>query len=300
MNPPFPSRSTSAARNGFTMIEILVAITVLAILMAFIAQLLNNASILTAKGMKRMDADTQARMALDRMALDLSKMILRKDLDYLFDKKNGNDQMAFFSESTGYFPSGVTGTTPKSNVSLVGYRIKDNKLERLSKGLIWNGVTSATSGASGLGAGDNPLVFLPRTISLTWPNVAGTGGDADYQVIADQVFRMEFCFVVKNDTTDPVLSSDPFLSPNTATNLNGLSDVVAVVVSIAVLDTKSRLIISTTQLNDAGGVLNDVSGSVIPDLPLKLWRSKVNSGLGLPPASASNVRIYQRYCYLNR
>jgi hypothetical protein len=195
----------------------------------------------------------------------------------------------------------VTGSLPKSNVALVGYRINNHQLERLGKALIWNGVSSSTSGAAGLTANDRPMVFLPQTIPLTWPTITDNGADTDYQLIGEQIFRLEFCYLVRNSTTTAVLSGNPYLAPNTATSLNGLSDVVAIVVSIAVLDSKSRAIVTDTALAAAEAKLDDVSGNTITDLPLKLWQARIlDDGLGLPPKAAAQVRVYQRYCYLNR
>ena len=69
----------------------------------------------------------------------------------------GNDQIAFYSAVPGYYPS----TGSQSPVSLVAYRVNAlNQLEQMGVGLVWNGV-SAT---------DIPVVFLPLTISGTWPS----------------------------------------------------------------------------------------------------------------------------------
>ena len=59
----------------------------------------------------------------------------------------GNDQIAFYSGVPGYYP--LTGS--QSPVSLVAYRVNSNpssssynKMERLGKGLVWNGVSTIT------------------------------------------------------------------------------------------------------------------------------------------------------------
>ena len=101
-----------------------------------------------------MDADSQARQVLDRMAIDFDQMVKRTDVDYYRQGTsapnstrpiNGNDQIAFYSAVPGYYPS----TGAQSPVSLVAYRVNSNqtspsfnKLERLGKGLVWNGVST--------------------------------------------------------------------------------------------------------------------------------------------------------------
>ena len=101
------------------------------------------------------------------MAIDFAQMVKRTDVDYYvkacWDQQlNQNDQIAFYSAVPGYYPS----SGAQSPVSLVAYRVNSNptsssynKLERLGKGLVWNGVSTT----------DTPVVFLPLMISTTWP-----------------------------------------------------------------------------------------------------------------------------------
>ena len=66
-------------------------------------------------GNKRMDADSQARQLLDRMAIDFEQMLKRTDVSYFVKTGNtqtgnpetGNDQIAFFSAVPGYNPSAL-------------------------------------------------------------------------------------------------------------------------------------------------------------------------------------------------
>ncbi len=307
-----------ALPQGFTLVELMVSMTVLVLMLLSLTQVMNGALKATTGSFKHMDADTQARSVLDRVAFDISKMVKRSDVDYYF-KKNlttgttpGNDQMAFYSEASGYYPSTST-STQKSNVSLVGYRINaNNQLERLSKGLIWNGVSVS---------GYNPMVFLPQTITGTWPAILNTGatGDADYQVVGDQVFRFEFCYLIHNSSTAATLTDTPNLEGISAVGTTGYfnpQEVVAIVVTLAVLDARSTATVSSTQLTSAATQLSDISGTPVASIPTTsipsvitgpaaaAWKTALNSpyalgtALGLPQAASSQVRIYQRYCYL--
>jgi prepilin-type N-terminal cleavage/methylation domain-containing protein len=303
-------RSTFPA--AFSLVELLVAMAILTLMLAALLALINGAIGTTLTGGKHIDADTEARTALDRMAYDVSKMVKRQDVDYYFQKNPspGNDQMAFYSESSGYFTGVATPTTQGSTVSLVGYRINSTtlKLERLSKGLVWNGV-AAPSGSS-------PMVFLPNLLTSTWNDIAGNGTDPDYQIIGDQVFRMELCYLVHDSFTDPVLSDTPYLPPAaggatlTIAQQDALiaQDLVAIVVTVAVLDSRSRAQITPAQLQAAGADLVHVTGTTasgatsgIATLPAALWLGEVeNHGLGLPTTVNGQVRIYQRYLYVDK
>jgi Tfp pilus assembly protein PilV len=334
--------------SGFTLVEILVSISVLGLMMIGIAQMMNSALAITGGSYKHMDADTQARMVLDRMAYDISKITKRMDVDYYFQKNTGNDQMAFYSESGGYYPTAVSGNTLHSNTSLVGYMINNNnQLVRLSKGLVWNGASSTAPAMVFnplANVATNPLSNIVNTNTITttsWngnANGIASGTDPDYQVIGDQVFRMEYSFLVQtapsgvdysNGATDPTTTSYYYDYPWTTTpdtTPNGLQNVTAIIVTIAVLDSKSRANVSSTTLQTAASYLEDdgftsangpmavtptvnsTSGNNAPVLPLYLWEndlagtSSTGTGpanLGLPASAASQVRFYQRYCYLN-
>jgi type II secretory pathway component PulJ len=274
------------SKAAFTIAELLVSIAVLVLLVLLVAQLIGSATAVITTGAKHMDADTEARTVLSRMAVDFAAIVKRGDVDYYFSKNSGNDQLAFYSETSGYYPSDATGVTPKSSVCLAGYRILNNQLERLNKALIWNGVSSSANPPG------RPMVFLPQTLTTTWSNIAGGGNDADYQVIGDQVYRFEFCFLMRDGT----LSDQPWLPPQTT--FSGLNDVNAIIVALAVLDNKSRVIAGN--LAAAIGKLDDVSGTSIEANPAQLWQQKIQNGdLGLPQAAASQVRIYQRYFLIN-
>jgi prepilin-type N-terminal cleavage/methylation domain-containing protein len=72
-------RSTDRA---FTLAEILVAIAVLAILVLLIARFINSAVMFMTSANKRVDADSNARPLLDRIAVDFAQMVKRNDVSY--------------------------------------------------------------------------------------------------------------------------------------------------------------------------------------------------------------------------
>ncbi len=292
--------------------------SVLALLLLMVVQMINAATTVTGSGARHLDADAQARLVLDRMAIDFAQIVKRTDVDYYF-QKNGtgsvggaaDDQMAFYSETSGYYPGGVTGPVPKSNASLVGYRISNRQLERLDKALVWNGVNSTTAGASGLTSSPRGMTFLPQTLTGAWGGIADNGTDPDYHVLAEQVFRLEICYLVRNATTPAKLSDTPYLgAAATPVPYNGLRDVAAVVVTLAALDDTSRLIVTTAELDAAAAKLDDASAAgfaAAPTVtPAERWLAHVNNGdltnasgaTGLPKASAAQVRVYERYFYL--
>src|SRR5213078_1494181 len=169
-------------RGGFTLAELLVSVFVLVLLIFMFTQLMTSATAITRNDHKHVDTDTQARATLDRMALDFAQMLKRTDVDYYVKQRSGykghgnghgwgqghngdkgSDQIAFFTHVPGYYPSSYG-----SPISLVAYRVNEStstnvaygRLERLAKGLLWNGVDNGT--------GQNatyPVVFSPGQLT---------------------------------------------------------------------------------------------------------------------------------------
>jgi len=264
---------------------------ILVVLILLVGRLFNTAAAVTTSGNKRMDADAQLRPLFDRMAVDFSQMIKRADIDYYLkssaNAQVGNDQLAFYSVVAGYYPSSGS----QSPISIVGYRINStsgsvsfNKLERMSKGLVWNGVSTTNT----------PIVFLPLTISGTWPAATNGSSDSDYELIGPYVFRFEYYYLLKNGN----LSDTPWDTSTGHNTVTGMQDVAAVSVCMAAIDPKSRILVSDSQLTTLAERLPDFSTSMKPgDLPSQ-WQAALDGTTDMARPAIQNVRIYQRYFYL--
>jgi hypothetical protein len=312
------------------------------------------------------------------MAMDFAQMVKRSDVDYYVKSswfatgsppgptgvrrlpQPGNDKIAFYSAVSGYYPS----TGSQSPVSLVGYRINSqNTLERMSKGLVWNAVSTT----------DTPIVFIPVPLASplptaelpvpppnplptpAWLEIASPGTWSGSEVIGPQVFRFEYYYLLKGQiapesapapTATPynaILSDAPWdtricscptpaptasVSPApTATPTpipsptppavcchvapEGMQDVAAVVVVIAVIDPKSKSLLSDTQIAQVASQLIDWGDTTCAGCPtqtqwqttsgllLARWQSKLDSITNLPRPAISGIRVYERYLYLS-
>jgi len=285
-----------------------------------------------------MDADSQARQLLDRMAVDFAQMVKRADIDYYLKSaqtavpdcttctsQTGNDRIAFFSTTTGYYPT----PSYRSPVSLIAYRVNSdasstnparsyNKLERMGKGFVWNGVSASYS----------PIVFLDsatppqNTIANKWPAAVSASladPDGDYELIGPQVFRFEYCYQLKG-ASDPtggsphnsILSDTPWdtrISGHTA--VKGMQDIAAVVVDIAVIDSKSKVLLTDAQISTLASNLIDWGTTSCPSCPtleqwkntpgllLTQWRAALDANTSLPRPVLSGIRLYERRFYLS-
>ena len=334
MKKRFRTAAAQSTCRAFTLIELLISLAVTALIILMVAQLMNSTTAVARTGNKHIDTDTQARAVLDRMLLDFGKMLKRTDVDYYLKglasykghgkghgygqgkagkDQLGSDQIAFFSQVPGYYPAGS-----QSPLSLVAYRINNDsnsasylQLERMGKGLLWNGVPSSI-----------PIVFLPLTIAATWPSATndfaqGQGPpsasqDAAYETIGPNVFRFEYFYLIKNGR----LSASPWNTDAGHTTINGLTDVQAIGVTIAVIDPAGRAIINAanpSSLFDLASDLTDFTttpgrgvgqqNKYIGALEAN-WEGVVetiartgltSNNTPVPAAAASAIRFYTRY-----
>jgi prepilin-type N-terminal cleavage/methylation domain-containing protein len=381
-------------RKGFTLVEMLVSVAVLVLILTFTAQMMNSTMISTGLSGKHVDTDSEARMVFDRMSKDFAGMPQRKDIDFVFAKQAGpsattgsSDEMFFYSEAPAYYPTGNAALfvtpDPKSSMSLVGYYVNPGIansgtngvppaycLQRLSRGLTWDGNIPAGTGPGSMsfltfpGGGATYSPFLASTLSGGFSGVGAapsySGTDSDFDVLANEVLRMEFCFQVKDlrvpgqagtaysnypvaqwgvatanrtviSSTDPPLttgsntagdrwynavSNRAYVCTNSSSASaswapNGMADVRAIVVAIAILDSNSRKIMTPAQLGNAAMNLPDfqepsLSAATSPTLMATAWQSALNktnptfaSTAVIPSAAAAQIRVYQRYFSLN-
>src|SRR6266542_3426949 len=346
------------ASEAFTLAELLVSVFVLVIIIFMVTQLINNAAAITRTGHKHISTDTQARAVFDRMAVDFVQMLERTDIDYYVKGptsynghgnghgwgrrrqtgQQGSDQLAFFSQVPGYYPIGSA-----SPISLVAYRIYEGastdpaylKLQRLGKGLLWNGVDNPTQQPNH----NNytcPMVFLPVLISDRWPS-AVDGGTADndghYETIGPGVFRLEYYYLLKNGKLTDVPwdrldwptrqnlgnDPDPIANPNI-----GLNDIEAIGVTIAVIDPAGRKLIDAANPNSLLNLVADLDdfvsahgrgagnqtryigmmeaawkgvlfGDPANGVPGIINTGQTSSGTPVPPEAAKAIRVYTRY-----
>jgi prepilin-type N-terminal cleavage/methylation domain-containing protein len=261
--------------NGFSILELLVAVAVLSIVVVLMAQMLGSASTMISGSSKRMAADEEARLVFDRMAADFSRMVKREDVDSMFVGKVGNDEMFFYTDSPAIYAS----TTNNSPVAVVGYRVESNSLVRLSEGKNWDDLMFLTIGTTG------------STNTNSW--IVNHTNSVNRSTIGPSVFRMEYTFLMKPGSTN-VLGATNTTNTYSQANVDGmgLKDVSAIVVTLGVLDETSRKIVdSTTLSNVAAGFQDATAGPVATN-----WSATL-PGLSGPARSAT--RIYQRYIPVN-
>jgi hypothetical protein len=208
--------------------------------------------------------------------------------------------------------------------------------------------------ASPIPVGELPSPAPNPTFAPVWPQAGNMDPDAAYEVVGSQVFRFEYYYLLQGrvavgavpspvpSPSPPILSDIPWdyricscESPTpTATPTptitpaalcchtapEGMQDVVAVVVDIAVIDPKSRVLVTDAQLARLNGADGQAQGPALtdwgntscvgcptqtqwqttPGLLLAQWRAALDANaVGLPRPAISGIRLYERYLYLS-
>ena len=199
-----------------------------------------------------------------------------------------------------------------------------------------------------------PIAELPNPVpspaaTPAWPEIASSSSWSDSEIIGPQVFRFEYYYLLKGQTNpttgtnySPIFSDTPWdtricscpaaspaatptptgtpiASPTPETVCchyapEGMQDVAAIVVVIAVIDPKSKVLLSDTttppqiaqvasQLIDWGSTCascpTQTQWQTTPGLLRAQWQNTLNGITNLPRPAISGIRIYERYFYLS-
>jgi hypothetical protein len=124
--------------------------------------------------------------------------------------------------------------------------------------------------------------------------------DASYEIAGSQVFRFEYYYLLRNGA----FSDIPWDTSAGHFAVDGMQDVSAIVVNIAVIDAKSKVLLRDDQLatlSTSGNTnfLPDYTLGMTPGQLRTQWQNKVNAITSLPRPALSGIRFYERYLYLS-
>jgi hypothetical protein len=132
------------------------------------------------------------------------------------------------------------------------------------------------------------------------------GSSPYYDAVGPDVFRFEVCFLLQNGTfsLNPGYTNSAPVYSSTASF--GLTNTVAIVVAIAILDAKSRKLVTTAaKWSSLIAALHDPATTpTATGLMDAVWNNELNqstfaSTANIPALAASHIKVYQRYYYLN-
>ena len=302
-----------SAHAAFSLVELLVALTILSGLMVAVFSIMSSASNLTNTSRQTNDCDSEARDAFGQIAYDLRRRVLRADVSAYADKKTGNDRFYLFAEAPGYSPD--VKSAEKSPFSLIGYRIQEVNgrlvLQRYARALPWGYDTANQIPLPYVQidrSGNTPVPIEGTYLASTFPKVISqdTTEDTFYQVLAQNIVRIEFSFFRKLETataTETGTTVDPAsMVPDSEIvnelNTYGLSRIKAVVVNLAIIDPQNM---ARTNIETLKGIFDaptfdaqTPTGENV-QLPGAIWlREFASQAAQLPAPVRMGMRFYQR------
>ena len=132
-----------------------------------------------------------------------------------------------------------------------------------------------------------PLLFGLQAIANNWPAATDNvraDPDSDYELIAPQIFRLEYFYLLKTGAISNLPSAQ------------GMQDVAALVVTLAAIDPKSRVLLSDGQiatLITRLGDFNPATHTNISDL-VTSWQTTLDGTTDMVRPAIAGIRIYQR------
>lgn len=269
---------------GFTLVEMVSAMVVLAVLGLIIAQAFLAASKVLAGSNKDTDSYSDMRQALDRIGLDLAARIKREDVPIYFKKNIGNDTFSFYSSVASTLVSG----SPRG-LSQLFYQVGTTgsnaySLQRASEGVLW------------AGGGTAPLIFVDPASTLVDP---GLPTATDFDTLAPSVFRMEVSFIAA-----PSSSGNNIVNTFPTTSRTWQNGVGSICVTLAALDGDSRKLLSAPSTQMANLALKLADATDGQDT-LGTWNAVVQNSsalataAGVPPLVANRVRVMERFFPVN-
>lgn len=273
-----------SSRRGFTLVELMTAITILVFLALMLVQIISLAIQSTNATLREADAIGQSRFALDRFGNDWDNRLRRGDVPFTVTKYGSpgsaaNDTISFYSSVNGF-----TGSSVRPQLSQVDYVVDPGSASVAP--FLKRGVLNASWSST------NPLPLGATSLTLISSQGAPASTD-DYQSLADDISRFEVCFLLKS--TGHIVAAQPA----------NFQDVGAIIVSVASLNHATRVKLSTTQINTLVSLLADAADGTtttpVDAMPADMWNTYLQStaaAAALPPMVIQSLRIDQRYYYV--
>lgn len=253
-----PQREAGALRRGFTIIELLTAMTVLAFLVVMAAQILSMSTKATTMSGNQLNNLEKSRRVFDRIGMDLASAISPRDIPFQIDKSGSSDSFQFYSQKSGF-------DAAQRGVSFINYRINNDKA---ATPFAWE---------RGLVGVDNPPFGGAPVGATTFK----------YQPIAEGILRFKISFLSAN--TGTITSTLPVAPAKIS---------AIIVTLVVVDDNSLKLFDSTKLENLANKFSGTISGPMTVTNNYYTQWSATLKGLGstnVEPRLIQATRVYQTY-----
>jgi prepilin-type N-terminal cleavage/methylation domain-containing protein len=323
-------------QHAFTLVELLVAISVVLIIGLLVSQMIKTTGDTTRLSNRSIDAAAQVRLAFDRLGLDLAAMLRRADVDFIATNQTSaaNYALQFFAEVAS---PGIEPASNNRGISLVAYQVanhQDNRgvdgaarscLQRSATPIPWQ-LPNEWGTAMFMGIKDNGSVVRINRADTTFPTVLLDELDGKFDILAPGIIRMIIGFQLYPDgqpvrlcgesspvaegavgqtvytaparvTAIPDHASTEYLE---AANLADYSRVSALIIGFVAVDDNSLKMLTGSQINSLSAAFVYPANG---ETPLKKWSPLADNPAALPntvplPARQA-LKVFQRAYPIN-
>jgi len=267
-------------QRGFSLVEILVAVTITSLMLVTLAQMMSVISKSWLEGVKRVDNYAKARATMDLITRDLQAGVFRSDLG-AFRNDGGQPAFAFFVKRPS---AGTEGNDRR--LSLISYVEDKNEhtIKRASTAIGWSADNSAA--AMNFSSLATNLKSIPFYAAL--PSSPEQMDD-----IAEGILRAEMYFIDKEGEYQYEYTEG----------------CKVVGITIAVMDQQTLKLMKKAfpakldDLTDTGGAFRAPSlGELNSGVTYQSkWEEAMNEESffnGYPPAARTSIRLMERFVYL--
>jgi prepilin-type N-terminal cleavage/methylation domain-containing protein len=268
-------------RGAFSLVEVLVAMAIFLFMAVLVASITGGVSQVAGQSQRRMSVDGGVRQSLSRISSDFSRAIIRSDLPFRIEKKPGNDSLIFLAAAEGY----STGR----GITMLGYQVANESLQRGAEATTWT-----SNGSSALSF----TSVANAAASSSYLSI----NSANYEILEPDIFRMEVAFLMGDGTIQSTVgtnaASTTYIANFASTARTAPTDAIrAVIVTVAAVDSRARAWLTPSESSQ---LANNFSDATAGSDPLTAWKENLkNSISGMPQTARENVRIYQRYIYID-
>ena len=305
--------------RAFSLLELLVAIVLLAILGVLMAQITGSITSATRLSNQGVDAAAQARIAFDRIGMDLNSAVLRPDADFQAASTNtaAGNFLSFFSTIASADPIPAPSGFTNRRISLVAYRTgpsteNSNRvcLLRAAKAIGWNEAGFMGIQTNGMAA--NGTVTNNVSVPLFGAGFPLTLANADFDILAPAVIHSVAGFQLYPDNQPATLQDGTTVaqargqivySPpvTAAANAGDIrldpTRIGAIVVGLVVIDPEKLKLLDAASVNLLSAAFANPPAQ--DQLPVAKWMADTANLVDLPATVPipirQSVRVYQRF-----
>lgn len=299
-----PLFQATAARPGFTLMEVMAATVVLALLLSITVQITTQTDVAIRSSERHMKVAAEARTALDRFEADFSTAMLTAGATALvLDGTTDNSAIRFISLSRARLDPSAGGVQPRG--ALIGYGIKDSK-HNISGANLKDGSLVRGDGRARFSGQNSVFADVFKALAVT----AGT--PMNWESIGDGLLRFHISYVLDDGTITQTPPEYAMISPQTEqpiSFLNGLKVIgwtavafapenappsgrYVVALKVAIAGASPDVIAQAEKagnLDEVNTALGTPSGN---QSALQLWESNLSKLTFLP--LRQSIRFYQR------